>query len=49
MIITIRVEHLNPARPTIYTALKAKLGREPSNAELKAEVQRILREGNERK
>lgn len=31
-------------KPTIYEALKAKLGREPSNAELKAEVLRILRE-----
>ena len=26
---------------TIYEALKAKLGREPTNAELRAEVQRI--------
>ncbi len=32
-------------KPTIYEALKAKLGREPSNAELKADVQRILTEG----
>jgi hypothetical protein len=29
---------------TIYNKLKAKLGREPSNAELKAEVLRILNE-----
>ena len=29
---------------TVYEALKTKLGREPSNAELKAEVQRILQE-----
>ena len=29
-------------KPTIYEALKAKLNREPSNAELKADVQRIL-------
>ncbi len=32
-------------KPTIYEALKAKLGREPSNAELKAEVKRILHDG----
>lgn len=32
-------------RPTIYEALQAKLGREPSHAELKADVQRILTEG----
>ena len=31
--------------PTIYEALKAKLGREPTNAELKADVQRILTDG----
>jgi len=30
---------------TIYEALRAKLGREPTNAELKADVQRILAEG----
>jgi hypothetical protein len=30
---------------TIYKALRAKLGREPSNAELKADVARILRAG----
>ena len=28
-------------KPTIYEVLKEKLGREPSNAELKADVQRI--------
>lgn len=32
-------------KPTIYEALAAKLGREPSNAELKADVVRILNEG----
>lgn len=32
-------------KPTIYEALFAKLGREPTNAELKADVQRILTEG----
>ena len=30
---------------TIYEALKAKLGREPTPAELKADVKRILQEG----
>lgn len=30
---------------TIYAALRAKLGREPTPAELKAEVQRIIAEG----
>ncbi len=29
---------------TIYEALKRKLGREPSNAELKADVKRILQD-----
>jgi len=33
------------AKPTIYEALRAKLGREPSNAELRADVRRILEEG----
>lgn len=31
-------------KPTIYEALKSKLKREPTNAELKAEVTRIIRE-----
>jgi len=31
-------------KPTIYEALRAKLGREPSNAELNADVRRILDE-----
>lgn len=31
-------------KPTIYEALKAKLGREPTNAELKADVRRIMAE-----
>jgi hypothetical protein len=30
---------------TIYEALKIKLGREPSHAELKADVHRILQDG----
>ncbi len=31
-------------KPTIYEALAARLGREPSNKELTAEVKRILSE-----
>ncbi len=31
-------------KETIYEALKRKLGRVPTNAEVKADVQRILRE-----
>lgn len=31
-------------KPTIYEALRTKLGREPSHAELCAEVKRILAE-----
>lgn len=34
-------------KPTIYEALQAKLGRVPTDAELKADVKRILREGLE--
>ena len=43
--VTTRVEHLGRApgsAPTIYEALKARLGREPSGAEIRADVQRIL-------
>ncbi len=32
-------------KPTIYEALMSKLGREPTNSELKAEVERIKTEG----
>lgn len=32
---------------TIYEALKAKLGREPTDAELRADVERIKREALE--
>jgi len=32
-------------KPTIYEALKVRLGREPSHSELVAEVRRILLEG----
>lgn len=31
-------------KPTIYVALAAKLGRTPTNSELRAEVERIKRE-----
>ncbi len=31
-------------KPTIYEALRQKLGREPTAAELKADVRRILEE-----
>jgi hypothetical protein len=34
-------------KPTIWEALAARLGREPTNAEANAEVRRILREGHE--
>ena len=37
----------NPSKPTIYEALMHKLGRTPTNAELKAEVARIKREAYE--
>lgn len=33
-------------RETIYEALRRKLGREPTHAELKADVARILREAS---
>lgn len=33
-------------KPSIYEALKAKLGREPTNTELKADVTRILTEAH---
>lgn len=32
-------------RPTIYEALRAKLGREPTNTELKTDVARIIENG----
>lgn len=32
-------------KPTIYEALRAKLGREPTQAEVRADVRRIIREG----
>ncbi len=34
-------------RPTIYVALARKLGREPTHAELKADVARIIRDARD--
>jgi hypothetical protein len=42
MRVTFTVRNDNPN--TIHNRLKARLGREPSNAELRAEVSRILSE-----
>ena len=39
------IVHIYRRKPTIYEALAAKLNREPSNTELKADVQRILTDG----
>ena len=41
---TIRFENLNKnsEKPTIWDALATKLGREPTNEEITAEVKRIL-------
>jgi hypothetical protein len=47
MQVTFTIQHSTPIekrKPTIYEALKDRLGREPTNDELKAEVIRILRE-----
>lgn len=44
MQINITVQSLT-AKPTIYTALRDKIGREPSYVELNDEVKRILAEG----
>ena len=46
MQITFTVTHATPIekrKPTIYEALRAKLGREPSNDELRDECLRIIR------
>lgn len=44
--ITIRTTwHASDNPHTIYAVLRAKLGREPTNAELKADVLRILEDG----
>lgn len=44
MQVNITVQSLT-GKPSIYTALRSKLGREPTNAELCADVKRILAEG----
>lgn len=43
MQINFHVENLT-GKPTIYSALRDKLGREPTSAELKTDVMRILAE-----
>lgn len=44
MIVTFTWGHLGPHKPTIYDALKVKLGREPTHNQLVADVRRILTE-----
>lgn len=39
------VRYVTPSKPTIYEALRAKLKREPTHAELKADVKRVLNDG----
>lgn len=41
---TVTWENLDKSRPTIWEALAAKLGREPTHAEAVADVRRILEE-----
>lgn len=41
---TVMRSGLGAHKPTIYEALRQKLGREPTNAELKADVKRIMQE-----
>lgn len=36
---------MSTPKPTIYEALRTKLGREPTNAEIKADIHRILQAG----
>jgi len=38
---------MSKTKPTIYEVLKEKLGREPTNEELKQDCLRIIREANE--
>jgi hypothetical protein len=42
MTMQVAIDVLNPREDSIYCVLKRKLGREPTNDELKAEVLRIL-------
>lgn len=44
MPVAVSITFHNPNPDTIWNKLAARLGREPTNAEAKAEVQRILRE-----
>jgi predicted ATPase len=44
--VTFTIGHTGAHKPTIYEALKTKLGREPTDAELRADVQRILSESH---
>ena len=44
--VNITFKHLNPNADTIWNRLARELGREPTNAEAKAEVKRILSEGH---
>ena len=43
MPVAITITFQNPNPDTIWNRLAARLGREPTNAEAKAEVERILR------
>ena len=40
------VQSRMPRKPTIYEALRAKLGREPTNDEITIECRRIISEAN---
>lgn len=39
----VTISIIKPVKNSIYCCLKGKLGREPSNAELREEVNRILK------
>lgn len=43
----VTIDVLNPASDSVYSKLKARLEREPTNNELRQEVNRILSEGND--
>jgi len=45
MRVTFTITNNNPN--TIYNVLSTKLGREPTSAEIEADVKRIMREGRE--
>jgi DNA-directed RNA polymerase specialized sigma subunit len=42
--VKVSIDVINPRPDSIYAVLKRKLGREPTNNELAAEVRRILSE-----